>query len=123
MSSVNEFGPVSEVPSLDDQNGNMPGAMAFDAGYEEWIDQQGLDMPPTPQEEEIAYQEWLKQEEMRAAVIAAQQPKRRDQYHMVALKGKDKGFFEIRRDRDGQWVQVIKGRAEAKRELDKMNAA
>lgn len=113
MSSISH---ISEVPSLDEQNGNMPAIASFDAGFEQWLDEN--EHPITPEEDEAAYRQWQLDQ-----VVSANVRHVRVHYFMVALKGKDKGWFEIRRDSDGECVSMVRGKPEAKREVNRLNAA
>ena len=116
MATISHHVSDFDIPSLDEQNGNTPGLAPFDADFGDWIDEH--QQPITPEEDEAAYRQWQLDQ-----IVAANIRPVKVQYFMVALKGKDKGWFEIRRDSDGECVGMVRGKPEAKREVERLNAA
>lgn len=107
-----------DIPSLDEQAGNMPGIAlnARDEDFERWLDDH--EHPITPEEDEAAFREWLQEQ-----ALTANRPAPRPRYFMLRIEGKGAtAWFEIRRDTDGEWMATIHGRAEAQREVDKLNS-
>ena len=119
MSIVSHHAQVFDTPSLDEQNGNMPAIASFDEGFDQWL--QGHERPITPEEDEAAFREYLQEQ---ALIENQPKPAPRSRYFMIRVSGKGhKSVYEIRRDTDGEWVAIIQGRAEAQREVDKLNGA